>query len=194
GMISLFAGKPNAAMFPLTGVQFTAPRGVELKVGDEVLAMGLQYAPTSGIPQMVEWLTEFQMLRHRRTRFEEGWRVSVTAGSQDAIDKVVHALVNRGGPVLIEKPVYAGVIPTLETLLCQMIEVETDADRLVSKSLRNIPDSWPSSKLKPKILYTIPCGCNPTEAKTSLARHQEVIDISREHNILILEEDPYYFR
>ncbi|KAI9435643.1 PLP-dependent transferase [Lactarius psammicola] len=140
GMISLLAGKPNAALFPLTGVQFTAPR-----VDD--------------------------------------------SGAEEA----VHALVNPGDPVLIEKPVYAGVIPMFETLLCEMIEVETDADGPDSQSLRNILDSWPSTKPKPKILYTIPYGCNPTGATTSLARRQEVLDISRKHNILILEDDPYYF-
>ena len=95
-MISLLAGKPNAALFPFTGVQFTAPSGAAdgssseqtlFKVDDDVLAMGLQYAPTSGIPPMVEWLTEFQEQEHARRR-SQGWRVSVTAGSQDAIYKV----------------------------------------------------------------------------------------------------------
>jgi len=45
---------------------------------------------------------------------------------------------------------------------------------------------WPSSKPKPKILYTIPYGCNPTGATTSLARLLGVLDISQKHNILIL--------
>jgi tryptophan aminotransferase len=92
GVISLLAGKPNAALFPFTSVQFTAPRadGAEqalFSVDDQLLSMGLQYAPTSGIQPMVEWLTEFQEQEHRRRR-HEGWRVSVTAGSQDAIYKV----------------------------------------------------------------------------------------------------------
>ncbi|KAI9454397.1 pyridoxal phosphate-dependent transferase, partial [Lactarius psammicola] len=107
--------------------------------------------------------------------------------------QAVHALVIPGDPVLIEKPVYAGVIPMFETLLCEMIEVETDADGLDLQSLRNILDSWPSTKPKPKILYTIPYGCNPTGATTSLTRRQEVLDVSRKHNILIIEDDPYYF-
>jgi len=112
---------------------------------------------------------------------------------------------------LVEKPVYAGVIPMFETLHCEMIEIDTDADGLDTRSLRNILDSWPSSKLKPKIFYTVPVrtfildpigipyriveqyGCNPTGVTTSLARRQEVLDISRKHNILILEDDPYYF-
>ena len=92
-MISLLAGKPNAALFPFTSVQFTAPSGGDgseqtlLKVDDDLLAMGLQYAPTSGISPMVEWLTGFQEQEHARRRIE-GWRISVTAGSQDAIYKV----------------------------------------------------------------------------------------------------------
>ena len=92
GVISLLAGKPNDAMFPFTSVQFTVPRPdsseqMLLKVDDDLLSRGLQYAPTSGIPSMVEWLTEFQEQEHGRRR-QEGWRVSVTAGSQDAIYKV----------------------------------------------------------------------------------------------------------
>ena len=81
-MISLLAGKPNAALFPLTSVQITTPRvdasgsgaeEVKLTVDDEVLAMGLQYAPTSGIPPMVEWLTDFQEREHGRRKIEEEW-------------------------------------------------------------------------------------------------------------------------
>jgi tryptophan aminotransferase len=101
-VISLLAGKPNAALFPFTSIQFTAPSSgapdgsaeqTLLKVDDDLLAMGLQYAPTSGIPPMVEWLTDFQEEEHTRRR-SEGWRISVTAGSQDAIYKVRRVLLS----------------------------------------------------------------------------------------------------
>lgn len=113
GVISLLAGKPNAALFPFTSVQFTIPRAdgsgqTLLTVDDDLLSLGLQYAPTNGIQPMVEWLTEFQEQEHGRGK-GEGWRVSVTAGSQDGIYKAVQALVDPGDPVLIEKPVYAYV-------------------------------------------------------------------------------------
>src|SRR5216683_3799385 len=99
GVISLLAGKPNAALFPFTGVQFTIPfpDGSEqmlLTVDNDLLSMGLQYAPTNGIPPMVEWLTEFQEQEHGR-RSREGWRISVTAGSQDGIYKVRPASVRH---------------------------------------------------------------------------------------------------
>lgn len=96
GVISLLAGKPNDVMFPFTSVQFSVPcpdssEQMLLKVDDDLLSMGLQYAPTSGIPPMVEWLTKFQEQEHGRRR-QEGWRVSVTAGSQDAIYKARPAI------------------------------------------------------------------------------------------------------
>ncbi|KAH9957151.1 pyridoxal phosphate-dependent transferase [Russula dissimulans] len=196
GVISLLAGKPNAALFPFTSVQFTIPSagGSEqtlLRVDDDLLSLGLQYAPTNGIQPMVEWLTEFQEQEHRRGR-GEGWRVSVTAGSQDAIYKAVQALVDPGDPVLIEKPVYAYVRMVVYAEL-DVTGVETDVEGLNSLSLRKILENWPSSNSKPKVLYTIPYGCNPTGATTTLTRRKEVLDLAREHNLLILEDDPYYF-
>jgi hypothetical protein len=38
----------------------------------------------------------------------------------------------------------------------KVTEVETDTKGLCSSSLREILESWPSSKPKPKILYTVP--------------------------------------
>jgi len=101
--------------------------------------------------------------------------------------------VDPGNPVLIERPVYAGVIPMFESLRCDTIEVETYSKGISSLSLHKILENWPSSKPKPKILYTVPYGCNPTGATTSLARRKEILDLARKHNIIILEDDPYYF-
>jgi tryptophan aminotransferase len=93
GMISLLAGKPNPAMFPFTSLSFGAHDPADqakvhsISVDPAVLSQGLQYAATDGIPEFVEWLTVMQELEHKRDR-SEGWRVTVTGGSQDAIYKV----------------------------------------------------------------------------------------------------------
>jgi tryptophan aminotransferase len=39
-------------------------------------------------------------------------------------------------------------------------EIETDAEGLSSLSLHKILESWPSTKPKPKVLYTIPVRGN----------------------------------
>ncbi|KAH9949122.1 PLP-dependent transferase [Amylocystis lapponica] len=198
GVISLLAGKPNADTFPLTAITLTsrAPddptRELTTEVSGRALADGLQYGPTAGLPALCEWVYGLQEREHGRRR-GEGWRVSIGAGSQDVIYKAVMTLVNPGDAVLVECPVYAGVLPMFQALHCDLIEVDTDEHGIRSSSLHAALDTWPASKPKPKVLYTVPYGCNPTGMTATLERRQEVLALAREHNFIILEDDPYYF-
>ncbi|KAI0925700.1 hypothetical protein AcV5_008368 [Taiwanofungus camphoratus] len=198
GVISLLAGKPNAITFPLTSIQLTSrspadpSKEVTTEVSGEALADGLQYGPTAGLPALCEWVYGLQEAEHGRKK-GEGWRVSIGAGSQDVIFKAVTAMVNDGDSVLVESPVYAGVLPMFQALHCDLVEVETDSQGIRSSSLRSILENWPASKPKPKVLYTVPYGCNPTGMTATLQRRKEVLALSREHNFIILEDDPYYY-
>ena len=42
-------------------------------------------------------------------------------------------------------------------------------------------------------MYLNPTGSNPTGAVLSAARRREIYDICSMYDILILEDDPYYF-
>ncbi|OJT07361.1 Kynurenine/alpha-aminoadipate aminotransferase, mitochondrial [Trametes pubescens] len=198
GMISLLAGKPNAATFPLTSVQIKArsPTDPQKEFTTDItgaaLAEGLQYGPTAGLPSMIEWIYGLQEREHGRKK-GEGWRVSVGAGSQDVLHKAIFALVNPGDAVLVESPVYAGILPTFESLNCEFVAVPTDSQGINAASLRSTLEAWSASKAKPKILYTVPYGGNPTGMTASKERRQEVLALAREHNFLILEDDPYYY-
>ncbi|KAI6033361.1 pyridoxal phosphate-dependent transferase [Pisolithus marmoratus] len=198
GVISFLAGKPNDAMFPFRSFSFTATcpskpgelTTVSLNGSD--LAQGLQYGATAGLPRLTDWFTGLQERSHGRGR-GEGWRLSVGSGSQDLIWKAVQALVDEGDPVLIESPVYAGVIPMFKALHCEEHEVETDAQGVCSSSLRSILENWPVGKPKPRMFYTIPYGCNPTGMTATIERRRAVLSLAREHNFLILEDDPYFY-
>ncbi|KAK7682478.1 hypothetical protein QCA50_014278 [Cerrena zonata] len=198
GLISLLAGKPNAATFPFTSVQFTArspsdpAKETTSTITGDALVEGLQYGPTAGIPALLEWLYGLQEKSHNRKRSAD-WRINVGSGSQDVIYKAVHAIINPGEPVLVESPVYAGVIPMFQTLNSEMIEVATDAHGIVADSLRSTLENWPAGKPKPKVLYTVPYGCNPTGMTATVERRKEVLALAREHNFLILEDDPYFY-
>lgn len=93
GMVSLLAGKPNAATFPFKSISIelkpVVPGDKEetLVVESEALTEGLQYGPTAGLGKLVDWLEQLQEHRHSRTR-DGSWRVSVGSGSQDLINKV----------------------------------------------------------------------------------------------------------
>ncbi|KAI0080929.1 PLP-dependent transferase [Panus rudis PR-1116 ss-1] len=198
GVISLLAGKPNSSTFPLTSLELTSRSPTEpgkestLRIEGAELAEGLQYGPTPGIPSLIEWATGLQEHVHKRKK-GEGWRLSIGSGSQHVIYKAAHALLDKGDTMLVEAPVYAGVIPLFAELGVDMIEVETDAYGIKSSSLREILENWPAEKPKPKVLYTVPYGCNPTGMTATTDRRKEVLQLAHEHNFLILEDDPYFY-
>ncbi|TCD61660.1 hypothetical protein EIP91_008108 [Steccherinum ochraceum] len=173
GLISLLVGKPNSASFPITSLSFTAQDPVDpskeipIQLTPEELAVGLQYSPTIGIPELTDWLYQLQEASHGRKR-GEGWTLSVGNGSQDLIYKAVTSFVNPGDSVLLETPLYAGVIPLFQTIQCDIHEIATDAQG---------------------ICY----GCNPTGMTASLERRLEVLRLAHEHNFIIFEDDPYYY-
>ncbi|KAK7006209.1 PLP-dependent transferase [Favolaschia claudopus] len=203
GLLSLLAGKPNPTTFPFTSLSFTAhappsedgkPAGhdIAVKVSGSDLAAGLQYGPTNGMTPLVDWFSDLQRAVHGRER-GEGWALSVGSGSQDLLSKAIIALLNPGDAVLVQSPVYAGVIPLFHSLKCEQIEVEADAEGISTDSLRDTLNNWPADKPKPKVLYTIPYGGNPTGATATLERRREVLQLARQHNFLIMEDDPYYY-
>lgn len=198
GILSFLAGKPNPATFPITSLQFMArdPTNADSPIKIELtpleLQTALQYNLTAGIYGLRDWLTGLQEEVHGR-KPDDTWTLCVGAGSQDLIYKAITATLNPGDPVLIEAPVYAGILPAFQTLGCDIYEVETDDEGIRSDSLRSIYENWPVGKPKPKVLYTVPVGCNPTGMTASLERRLEVLALARQHNFLIFEDDPYYY-
>ncbi|KAF9057876.1 pyridoxal phosphate-dependent transferase [Panaeolus papilionaceus] len=138
-------------------------------------------------------LCSLQELSHGRNRAEGDWRVTMGSGSQDVVYKGAMCILNQGDSVLVESPVYAGVLPVFNDRQCEKIEVETDEHGICSSSLRSILEGWPTGKPKPKALYTVPYGCNPTGMTATLERRLEVLELARAHEFIILEDDPYFY-
>lgn len=124
---------------------------------------------------------------------EVPWRVTVGGGCQDLLFKAFCSLLNRGDPILLETPVYAGVLTQFITIGAKMIEVEVDDQGLSATALKRVLDQWPTETPKPKVLYCVPVGSNPTGCSSTTERKLEVLKLCVEHGIIILEDDPYYF-
>lgn len=187
GLISMLAGKPNASTFPFTSIQLTARSPMDptkeevLTLGPKELETALQYGPTAGTHSLLEWIWGLQEFSHGR-KPGEGWRPSVGSGSQDVIYKAVNSILNSGDSVLVESPVYAGVIPMFKAHGCTLIEVKTDGNGIQSSSLREILENWPAEKPKPKVLYSVPYGCNPSGATATIERKRETLELARKHD------------
>ena len=87
----------------------------------------------------------------------------------------------------------------MRPLGADIIGVETDKDGLKPEKLREALSPWKPSDAAdpdcniPRILYTVPTAGNPTGFSLTLERKREIYSIAREYDLLLLEDDPYYY-
>ncbi|WVQ63748.1 uncharacterized protein L199_001901 [Kwoniella botswanensis] len=198
GIVS--AGRPNPTTFPFSSITLNLKSPLadaqakeeSITIDTEDLDIALQYSPSPGLGKLVDWAVGLQSQVHNRQR-DGKWTVSFGSGSQDLMSKAFHALLNPGDPVLLETPIYAGVLPPLRILNAEMIEVDVDSQGLSAKNLERILSTWPEGKKRPRVLYTSPTGSNPSGCSAPRERKLEVLEVCKKYNVMIFEDDPYYY-
>lgn len=196
GMISLGAGNPSAETYPFKSATFELKDGQTVEIDGALMQKALAYGPTDGLPELVEWAKALQLREHAPPRPGDDWTVAFTNGSQDAISKTLDMLVARGDSVLVEDPSYPGTLAALHPLGPNLVGVTTDQEGLVPEALAAVLDGWERERgelPKPRVLYTVPTGHNPCGTTITAARRKAVYEIAQRHNLIILEDDPYYF-
>ncbi|KAM5193716.1 kynurenine/alpha-aminoadipate aminotransferase, mitochondrial isoform 2-T2 [Mantella aurantiaca] len=203
-MISLAGGIPNPNTFPFKTASVTLNDGTTIEIGENLMKKALQYSATAGIPELVSWLKELQKKMHNPPTLtyspEKGqMELCVTSGSQEGLSKVFDMLVNPGDNVLLDTPTYSGTLAAVKPLGCNLIGVPTDQHGIIPMALKDILSKWRPEdagnpeKNSPKVLYTIPNGGNPTGASLTEERKIEIYRIAQKYDLIIVEDDPYYF-
>ena len=205
GMISLGGGLPNPKTFPFSKLTVDVPdledtgETQTLTLEGAVLDQALQYSSTTGLPPLVAWLSTLQEREHAVTQGPNAThQVTVTTGSQDALARVFEMVLGTEDTLLLEDATYTGALSFLHPLGCHLKGVQTDDGGLVPEDLERTLNSWPTGSgapPKPRVLYTVPTGSNPTGISLSTERKRRIYEIASrpENDLLILEDDPYYF-
>ncbi|OBZ65805.1 hypothetical protein A0H81_14224 [Grifola frondosa] len=69
-----------------------------------------------------------------------------------------------------------------------------DDGGLIPEELERILANWNEERgRRPHVLYTVPCGQNPTGSTLSLERRKQIYEIAQRFDLIIIEDDPYYF-
>ncbi|KAF7596862.1 hypothetical protein BBP40_011907 [Aspergillus hancockii] len=111
-----------------------------------------------------------------------------------ALEIAYRIFCNRGELVLAEKYTYPAAIEAAGLVGVRFEGVEMDGEGLRADSLHEILKGWDSCQgPKPHLLYTVPTGQNPTGTTQSAERRQAIYNIAEEHDLIIIEDDPYYF-
>ncbi|XP_049425465.1 kynurenine/alpha-aminoadipate aminotransferase, mitochondrial [Epinephelus fuscoguttatus] len=195
-LISLAGGAPNPNTFPFQSASITVRNGQTITFDETAMKRALQYSASNGIPELLTWMKNLQKNLHNPPSAVE---MCVTTGSQEGLCKVFEMLVNPGDNVLLDAPTYSGTLAALQPLGCNIINVPSDQHGMIPAALKEVLSRWDPSEVHkpnsnaPKVLYTIPNGGNPTGASMTAQRKQEVYELARQYDMLIIEDDPYYF-
>ncbi|KXJ90368.1 pyridoxal phosphate-dependent transferase [Microdochium bolleyi] len=153
------------------------------------------YGPTPGVTELVSFLTSHVAQIH--TPQYRGWRTCLSTGSTAGIEISLRIFCNRGDAVLVEEKTYPGFVEASTLIGLHPVPVAMDEDGLRADVLEEVLSSWDCAaqggRRKPRILYTIPTGQNPSGITQPLARRQEIYGVAQRHGLIIIEDDPYVY-
>ncbi len=151
-------------------------------------AEALQYGTTDGLSKLKEQLACVMAAEGLEVRPEE---VVVTHGSQQGLELLSKIFINPEDLILTEAPSYVGALNSFVSYQPRMEGVPLDENGLDTAILRGRLEAFAQKGERPKFLYVIPNFQNPAGVTMSLARRQELLDLAREHDLLLIEDNPY---
>jgi len=117
--------------------------------------------------------------------------VLITSGSGQGLDLVNRLLLDPGDTVLLEEFSYQGTINKLKRMDVKIVPVPLDGDGMRIDAVSNILDDLGRKGVVPKMIYTIPTIQNPTGSILPRRRREELLALSRRHNVPIFEDECY---
>jgi 2-aminoadipate transaminase len=177
-ILSFAGGLPAPELFPVDEIA-AAHAEVLLQNGRSAL----QYSTTEGFGPLREWIAAH--LRHRgiAARADE---LLITSGSQQGIDLVARVFLDPGDVVLVESPTYLAAIQAFAAYQVRLIAVPSDDDGMQVDRLPALIAAH-----QPKLIYLVPSFQNPKGTTLPPARRAALVEIAAQHQVAILEDDPY---
>ena len=117
--------------------------------------------------------------------------IIVTTGGQQAIDLVTKTLVDPGDPVICEAPTYPGAVPVFCSYEADTLQVSMDEDGMRIDELEALLDRLAADGRRPKFIYSVPSFQNPAGVTLSAERRRRLVEIARERELLVVEDNPY---
>lgn len=215
GIISVGGGLPSSEYFPFDELSIKAPQigrftedethdnGTVISAGKHDLvedkslfdiSTAFNYGQGTGSAQLLRFLVEHTEIVHNPPY--QDWHCTMTIGSTSALDMVFRMFCERGDYVLAEEYTFSAAVESAAPMGVKMVGISMDEEGLLPSSLDETLTRWDEKERgakKPFLLYTVPTGQNPTGATQSEQRRRELYRVAQKHDLLIVEDEPYYF-
>jgi 2-aminoadipate transaminase len=175
-IISYAGGLPNAKFIPVAAIQ-EAIEHVLQRDG----AAALQYCTTEGYPPLREWIAEQYALAGVNVSPEQ---ILITTGSQQGLDLLGKVLIDPGDRLIVEDPTYIAAIQAFGMYEPDFCPVPVDSEGIEVQKLKQ-------SIAGAKLVYCMPNFQNPSGISYSESRRKETMEIVRQSQAVLIEDDPY---
>ncbi|MFA6002835.1 MAG: PLP-dependent aminotransferase family protein [Elusimicrobiota bacterium] len=182
-IISFAGGLPAPQTFPPQMADMAA------KIIKENSRTAMQYGPTEGLPELKTQIVKF-------LREDEGINTSpanilVTTSSQQALDLVGRTFIDPSDPVLVELPSYIGGLQVFNSYGAKLLGIKADDHGILIDQVEARLKKLRSDEEHYKFLYIVPDFQNPSGVTLTAERRQELVRLSEQYNVLLVEDSPY---
>ena len=179
-LIGFGGGQPANESYPLEALARAYSRAI-LDDGRQVLP----YGQTQGLPELREIVS--QRLARRGITTDPSNVVMLT-GSIQGLHLVGRITLDPGDTIATEAPTFMGALAAWEQQQPRYMTIPVDEHGIVVDALE---ESLRTAETKPKFLYLLPTFQNPSGVSLTMDRRVRLLEIAREHDLLIVEDDPY---
>jgi 2-aminoadipate transaminase len=179
GTINLGIGQPSADLLPVELLRAASDAYFR-----EAQPNDLNYGDMQGDPRFLDSLARYLSAGYGVTTSAE--KLFVTGGNSQALDLVSAVYANPGDTVFVEEPSYFLAFQIFRDHGLKIVGIPVDDDGLDVERLQ-----LELVRHKPAFVYTIPTYHNPGGQSLSTERRKKLINLSREHDFLIVADEVY---
>jgi 2-aminoadipate transaminase len=181
-MIGFGGGQPASESYPLEALTRAYSRAI-LEDGRAVLP----YGPSGGLPALRQIVAERLGMRGVQIGPEN---VLILTGSIQGLHLVGRITLDHGDTIVTEAPTFMGALAAWEHQQPNYLTIPVDEHGMVVEALADALRSGKANR-HPKFVYLMPTFQNPSGVSLTLHRRQRLLEIAQEHDLLIVEDDPY---
>jgi 2-aminoadipate transaminase len=182
-VVSLAGGMPFVSALPQDLVV-----GAMDRVMREQGAVALQYGSGQGVPELREQILDVMALEGISASADD---IVITTGSQHGLELFSKIFIDPGDVVLAEGPSYVTAMVIFGSYQAEVDHVPMDEHGLIPEALREHIQRLKAAGRSVKFLYTVPTFHNPAGVTLTWERRLEILEIARDNDILVLEDNPY---
>jgi len=180
GMIDFGVGQPSPSLLPLSLLEKAAQH--RLSSNDaSLLAYGSQQGDGYFRTALARFLTEYY------PNPVEPEQLFITAGASQGLDLICTLFAKPGDTIFVEEPSYFLALRIFRDHQLNIIGLPMDDGGLVVEALQE-----QLGRHKPVFLYTVPTFHNPSNVTLSTERREKLVQLSRQHNFLIVADEVYH--